>query len=123
VAFTAERDGSIQIYRINANGGGQEQRLTDGPNDKLTLDWSRDGRYLTYAERHQRNQGDLWILPLDSPNGLPVKPIPFLTTPANEVTARFSPNGKWIAYTSDTNGRTEAFIRAFPGGPPGEAGL
>jgi Tol biopolymer transport system component len=66
------------------------------------------------------NQNDLWILPLDSPHGRPGKPIPFLTTPANEANARFSPDGRWIAYTSDTTGRTEAFIRAFPGGPPGE---
>jgi hypothetical protein len=43
-----------------------------------------------------------------------------MTTPADEGSARFSPNGKWIAYQSNIAGRTEAFIRAFPGGPPGE---
>jgi Tol biopolymer transport system component len=119
LAFAADRDGSIQIYRINANGAGQDERLTEGRNFKLPLDWSQDGRYLIYAEIHPQNRRDLWILPLDS-NGSPGKPVPFLTTPADEPIARFSPDGKWIAYLSDTTGRPEGFIRAFPGGPPGE---
>ena len=46
IVFAAEREGSTQIYRLDANGGGQEERLTDGPNPKLVADWSRDGRYL-----------------------------------------------------------------------------
>ena len=44
IAFAAERDGSTQVYRLDANGGGQEERLTDGPNPKLVVDWSQDGR-------------------------------------------------------------------------------
>jgi eukaryotic-like serine/threonine-protein kinase len=119
LAFAADRDGSIQIYRMNANGAGQDERLTDGRNFKLPLDWSQDGQYLIYAELSPQSQRDLLILPM-GPNGLPGKPIPFLTTPADEVTARFSPDGKWIAYISNITGRPEAFIRAFPGGPPGE---
>jgi Tol biopolymer transport system component len=120
VAYTAERAGSTQIYRIQANGAGQEQQLTDGPNPKAPRDWSQDGRFLIYSETHPQSGSDLWILPLDTANGRPGKPIPFLTTPANETFARFSPDGRWIAYTSTTTGRAEAFVRAFPGGPPGE---
>ena len=119
VAYSAERDGSSQLYRIDANGAGKEERLTDGPNYKRLLDWSRDGRYLIYAEV-RANQPDLWILPFDMPNGRPGTPIPFRTTDAAEDTARFSPDGKWIAYTSNVTGRAEAYIAAFPGGPPGD---
>lgn len=96
------------------------RRLTDGPNSKSVQDWSRDGRHLIYSELGD-NQRDLWILPFDRPNGRPVKPIPFLQDAANEASARFSPDGKWIAYTSDNTGRAEAYIRAFPGGPPGQS--
>ena len=120
VAYAAERDGSTQIYRIKVTVRGRSSSLTDGANPKVPRDWSRDGRYLIYSEVHPQNQSDLWILPLDSVSGRPGKPIEFLTTPASETSARFSPDGKWIAYTSNTAGRSEAFVRAFPGGPPGE---
>jgi eukaryotic-like serine/threonine-protein kinase len=40
--------------------------------------------------------------------------IPFLQSPANEVGAVLSPNGKWLAYTSDESGRSEVYVTAFP---------
>jgi dipeptidyl aminopeptidase/acylaminoacyl peptidase len=44
------------------------------------------------------------------------EPIPVAVTPAQEVNARFSPGGKWIAYESDeVGGRSEIFVQAFPG--------
>lgn len=120
VAYAAERDGSRQIYRIDANGGGQDQQLTDGPNPKLPFDWSRDGRYLLYSEQHPQNSRDLWILPLDGASGVPGKPIPFLTTPDDESEGIFSPDGRWIAFVSNATGSSRAYVRAFPGGPPGQ---
>jgi hypothetical protein len=36
--------------------------------------------------------------------------------PANEDSARFAPDGKWIAYTSDEAGRNEVYVQPFPGG-------
>ena len=44
------------------------------------------------------------------------KPQPFLATPAFEAHARFSPDGKWIAYVSDALGRAEVFVQPFPAG-------
>jgi len=42
------------------------------------------------------------------------KPVPILQTPADEYAARFSPDGRWIAYTSDESGREEVYIQGFP---------
>jgi Tol biopolymer transport system component len=42
-------------------------------------------------------------------------PVPFIETEANEVSPRFSPDGKWIAYASDESGRSEVYARPFPG--------
>ena len=120
LAYASDRDGSRQIYRTGANGAGQEQPLTDGPNPKLPLDWSEDGRHLLYSEQHPETSSDLWILPLDGAGGVPGKPTAFLTTPNNESQGRFSPDGKWIAYVSNTTGSALAYVRAFPGGPQGE---
>jgi dipeptidyl aminopeptidase/acylaminoacyl peptidase len=40
-------------------------------------------------------------------------PIPFLATPADETSAAFSPDGKWIAYSSDESGRRDVYVRGF----------
>jgi serine/threonine-protein kinase len=45
----------------------------------------------------------------------PGKPTVFLSTPANEVEPMFSPDGRWIAYSSNESGRAEVFVRPFPG--------
>jgi eukaryotic-like serine/threonine-protein kinase len=48
------------------------------------------------------------------------KPIPFLRTDFNEGEGRFSPDGHWVAYTSDESGRNEVYVRAFL--PPSATG-
>ena len=122
VAYAAERNGTLQIYRADANGAGQEQQLTATPNPKLPWDWSQDGRYLIYSETSLKNRRDLWILPINA-DGTGGTPIPFLTTPNDESEAHFSPDGKWIAFASNASnvvGGVRAYIRAFPGGPTGQ---
>ncbi len=44
--------------------------------------------------------------------------IPLVATPANEYGPRFSPDGHWLAYTSDETGRPEVYVRPFPGNGP-----
>jgi hypothetical protein len=39
---------------------------------------------------------------------------PLMRTPADEIQARFSPDGRWIAYASDETGRWEVFVEPFP---------
>ena len=48
------------------------------------------------------------------------KPFAFLATPFREGGGRFSPDGKWIAYTSDETGRVEVYVRRFAGDPARE---
>ncbi len=46
----------------------------------------------------------------------PGPPQPFLRTNANEIQGRFSPDLRWIAYTSDESGVPEIYVRRYPGG-------
>ena len=73
-------------------------------------DWSRDGKWISFGGR------DIWIA---SPSG-DRKPFAFLATPFREGGGRFSPDGKWIAYTSDETGRVEVYVRRFSGEPATE---
>ena len=41
--------------------------------------------------------------------------VPLVATAANEYAPRFSPDGHWLAYTSDESGRPEVYVRPFPG--------
>jgi hypothetical protein len=54
--------------------------------------------------------GDLWTVPMAGDR----TPSIFLKTPAAEKEPVFSPDARWIAYTSDSSGRDEVYIRAFP---------
>jgi hypothetical protein len=51
---------------------------------------------------------DVELIPMDETNP---QPIPFLNSRFNEWNARFSPNGGWIAYVSDEEGRSDVFVR------------
>ena len=59
---------------------------------------------------------DLWTVPLESDSaGLRAgKPEVFLQTPADERYPSFSPDGRWMAYSSDESGTYQVYVRAFP---------
>jgi eukaryotic-like serine/threonine-protein kinase len=54
---------------------------------------------------------DILVFPLEGDR----KPWPFAQTKFNERQPRFSPDGHWIAYASDESGRSEIYVRPFPG--------
>jgi Tol biopolymer transport system component len=83
-------------------------------NAELPSDWSRDGRFLAYGAPAEATDFDIWILPLEGDR----KPFPFLQTKAPEFGARFSPDGKWVAYPSFESGRVDVYVAPFPG--PGQ---
>ena len=55
--------------------------------------------------------------------GIPVEPEakPFVVsqTAATEDQGQFSPDGKWVAYTSNESGRSEVYVIPFPPSPNG----
>ncbi len=76
------------------------------------VSWSPDGRVLAFWKGGGDATGnDIWMLPMEGER----KPEPFLETPFNELSAAFSPDGRWIAYHSDESGRHEVYARAYPG--------
>jgi hypothetical protein len=81
-------------------------------NNKNTSDWSRDGRFLFYTVTHPQTQGDIWVMrnPLDGET----RAEPLIVTKAFESQAQLSPDGRWIAYTSDESGEFALYVRSFP---------
>jgi Tol biopolymer transport system component len=116
IAFASTRTGSSNLYVKDTNGIGQDDPLLEAGPSRIPTDWSRDGRYLLYSETGSKTKSDLWVL--QDPGGSPHdrKPIPFLQSPFDEGQGQFSPDGRWIAYTSNESGRDEVYIRSFPSG-------
>jgi Tol biopolymer transport system component/predicted Ser/Thr protein kinase len=109
---------AYRLFRKDAGGSTDEQRVTEGLNQQYASDWSRDGRFLIYQENAPGTQRDLWTLPF-TPEGKVSKkarPSPYQRTKFNETSARFSPepNPRWVAYQSDETGRYEVYISSFP---------
>ena len=61
-----------------------------------------------FVENNPRTGADLWTLTLDG------KASPLLATPAQEGAPRLSPDGRWLAYESDTAGRDDVYVASFP---------
>jgi Tol biopolymer transport system component len=89
-----------------------EELLVKSNESKWPIDWSRDGRFILYQVDDPRTHMDLWVLPLTDGR----KPFKFLGTDFVERNARFSPDGRWVAYSSNETGKFEVYVRSFPDG-------
>jgi eukaryotic-like serine/threonine-protein kinase len=71
---------------------------------------------LLYTAIGSQTAEDIWVLPLASQqSGAVSKPFPFLQTAFQESYARFSPDGRWVAYQSNESHRYEIYVAPFPG--------
>ena len=71
--------------------------------------WSRDGRTMAFVEQKPSGERNIWTVEQGS------EPLPFLISPFDEWGPAFSPDGAWLAYTSDESGRPEVYVQPFPG--------
>ncbi len=99
IVFTSGREGQGNLYQKSASGSGNEEVLLKSSIEeaKVPDDWSSDGRFILYQNVVLRTKQDLWVLPMSGDR----QPFPLLQTEFNEHQAQFSPDGKWIVYTSD----------------------
>ncbi|MGE3841775.1 MAG: protein kinase [Vicinamibacterales bacterium] len=114
IIVSSLRDGVVNLYEGAADGTGSEARLLTADRDTYANDWSRDGRWVIYTmpKSGARLDLDLWVLPLD---GRAERiPVPYLTTPAREAQAEFSPDGRFVAYTLTEGSEPEVYVQSFP---------
>jgi Tol biopolymer transport system component len=115
VVFSNSSDGVPNLYWKVSSNAGKEEALLKSSNGKETMDWSRDGRYLLYADIDKKTGRDLWYLPMTSERaGGDRKPVLYLKTGFNEDQARFSPDGRFVAYRSNASGVDQIYVQPFP---------
>jgi eukaryotic-like serine/threonine-protein kinase len=101
------------LARRALGASGQEETLLDHVGGSLGVaDISRDGRYVLFNQQDAKTGFDICYVDLKSDNG--TKLLPLLNTRYNERSARLSPDGKWVAYSSDETGNLELYVTSFP---------
>jgi len=119
VYFASSRgpDARYKIYEKAADGSGEERLLYGADTDVWPADSSPDGRYLAFVKGvyANRTSTDLYALPLSGEK----KPVPVVVGPSSDGEIAFSPDGRFIAYSSDESGRQEVYVKPFPSPPEG----
>jgi serine/threonine-protein kinase len=104
------------MFWTGSDGAGQPQTLTRSKIAQIPWSFTPDGKRLAFMEMNPATALDVRTVPveLDSAGPRAGKPEVFLETPANEKYPSFSPDGRWMAYSSDDSGTSEIYVRAFP---------
>jgi eukaryotic-like serine/threonine-protein kinase len=99
------------LYRRDADGIREPQKILGPARFPSPYDWSRDGRYLIYAlYRATRPAGfDLWILPMDGSGN----PYAFLESEHNARFGSFSPDTRFVTFSWNPAGQEEVYVRPF----------
>ena len=97
------------LYWKPFDGSGEEETLVTGLHPHCGR-WSRDGKTLFYTDYRPGFLGELWTYSASDH-----LKTPFLRTPFNTRAPAPSPDGRWVAYSSDESGRSEIYVRPFPG--------
>jgi len=114
VFFASAREGSkhYRIYEKAADGSGADRLVFGMDEDVWPSDASPDGRFLAFVKGvySNRTSTDLYVLPLTGEK----KPLAVVTGPTNDGEISFSPDGRFVAYSSDESGRQEIYVKPFP---------
>jgi dipeptidyl aminopeptidase/acylaminoacyl peptidase len=112
LAFTSNKGGGlIRLFRQPSDGGGSDDVVADvGRHGVFAPDWSPKGESIIF---HTEPPG-LWVQPL----GINEKAWEFASTGFNESNPAFSPDGRWVAYSSTRTGSSEIYVRPFPAKEP-----
>jgi Tol biopolymer transport system component len=111
IGYSTDADGPWNIYKKPFPGSGAAEPVVTGSVPFKNLkDWSPDGKFLLYSAIGVRTNMDLWFAPADGSG----EPRPYKTEVFQEGSGRFSPDGRWVAYTSTESGQGNVYIDSFP---------
>jgi serine/threonine-protein kinase len=115
ISFRIWGPGGFTMWWMPADRSSAPERLTTVGIMQSPASWSPDGKLLAFTQVSPDTGADVFVLPLDDPQR---KPIPFAQSKFAEGSPRFSPDGRWIAYTSNESGRNEIYVQSYPGPGP-----
>jgi eukaryotic-like serine/threonine-protein kinase len=112
LAYSSMRDGLDDLWIQRLDSSGTAVRRARGP--AIPTDWSPDGRRVLFhapgAGRMLAWAFDVFTVEAEGD----ANPTAVLQSPFNIVQARFSPDGRFIAYVTDESGMPEVVVQPFP---------
>jgi Tol biopolymer transport system component len=109
IVYAADRAGPPHLHLVLLSDPEVEERLTEPDTIQTPTDWSADGKWIVFSKDSVTAGSDIWLLPLGGDR----KPVPLIAGDADERDARFSPDSRWIAFTSDETGAAEIYLAAL----------
>ncbi len=115
--FSEANNPSGAVFRLLANGSGRPASVVRMPTTTFPLTGSGDGQYLLYGIAGPKGSIEIWSHKL----GGGQQPSLYIQAPSSQTQfsqtqAAFSPDSRWVAYTSVETGRSEIFLQSFPTG-------
>jgi len=111
ILFRSDRSGpGNNLFLKLADGTGADEQITKlGMNVPSSI--TRDGKLAFFDKPDPKTGQDIWMVPLESEH----KPVVVLQSQFAELAPEISPDGMFLAYVSNESGRTEIYVRSFPG--------
>jgi serine/threonine protein kinase len=109
IAFAGRKLGSDldrNVFVAHVDGTAEPRRLTANAEPTIPSSWSPDGKLIFFNQLAR----DVGFLRVDEPESDKM----LVESPFNEFEATLSPNGRWLAYTSNESGRFEVYVTDFP---------
>jgi eukaryotic-like serine/threonine-protein kinase len=104
LVFSSDRQLVFGLYVKDSDGAHDERSIVQDEAPAFPSDWSRNGKYILYYLGT-----DLWFATFPE-----LKSSLFLKAPSALRNGQFSPDGKWVAYTSNESGKWEIYVTSFP---------
>ena len=108
IAFSSNREGQLNLFTMPTDGSSPPKQLRQNTDTEYPESWSPDGRYLAFRATHEDEDSGIFVLPLNEEGA---EPLTLVDTSFIESDADFSPDGRWIAYSSSESGRREIYIK------------
>ena len=128
IIFNSSRNGGLDLFRASVREGSTPQLLLE--DGMWPVSWAPDGRHILFVvnvpdtPERPGTANDVLVLPLFGDR----EPYPFARTQMrlqtglrnpssiaiSENWAAFSPNGRWVVYSSTETGRAEVYVAPFP---------
>ena len=110
IAFAFSKAGPFNLFMKPVDGSAGAAPLIASPFNQFPTSWMPDASQLAFTEFQPLTGADIWVLDVNTHERRAL-----VRTLFDETWARFSPDGRWIAYMSNESGRWEIYVRPSSG--------
>lgn len=113
IAYMAFQKDGAGVYRLRLNSTSSPERVIGADTGVVAVsDWTNDGTRLIWKRFGGPTNDDVMVVSLSGAAGI----APVVSSAASENAGKLSPDGRWLAFSSDESGRDEVYIQPFPQG-------